>query len=240
MIVLYLDISMDVKKNNEGAVTILCSPQHLIACHISSHYSRLQLHSFTKIPLDYLELEKLVVFNPTRMSYHVDTFINSRKLGHMPLFMGLYGPAIKERCINTTIAHPEIHQLPISHAPHWKWEYCYLYPHDHSYYFYLCGIPRGLILQFQLLALRQNWNLHYLTSERMALLQLYKYLFGQAFRPTQLGLHMQQRNNNIDALFSRDDLARIITIPSHITIDEHDLGSLLTSCGLFIAGESYA
>lgn len=240
MIALCQDISMHVKKKNDGALTLLCSPRYLIACHISPHNTRLQLHSFTKIPLEHLEFEKLIVFNPTRIALLIENLIKSLNLAHLPLFVGLYGPTIKNSFANLPTAHPTIQQLPISHTPHWQWEYAYLYPHDHSYYFYICGIPRELIFQCQLLALKYNWKLNYLTSERMALLQLYKYLFGHAFRPTQLGIHMQQKNNNVDALFSRDDLSRIITIPSHISVNEYDIGNLLTSCGLFIGGESYA
>lgn len=239
MIALYQDILMHAPKNN--ALTLLCSPSSIFACHISSHANKqINIENITHVQFNYLELERLIVFNPTRISHIINELRALFNLKKAPIFLALYGPTIKDECISVTDANPALTQFPISHAPHWQWDYCYLYPYDHSYCFYLCGIPREIILQFQLMALQNNWNLSYISSERMVLLQLYKYMYAYAYRPSQLGIHMQQKNNNINLLFTPDDLARVAHIDKSIEIKDTYIGPLLSSCGLFVAGASYA
>ncbi len=155
----------------------------------------------------------------------------------MPVLCALIGPSIREQIISLPTAHPRIEQLPISHAPHMQWYYNYLYPRDHSHFFYVCGIKKTLLLQYQLLAINNGFDTQLVTTERNALLTLYRSLFGSAFRHSHLGVDMSHRNNIVEHLFSRDDLARILSISPNHDISAHDTIPLLTSCGLFLSGE---
>ena len=132
------------------------------------------------------------------------------------------------------LAHPSLNQFPISYEPKWHWEYQYLYPHDHQYYFYLCGIQKPLLLQYQLLALQSDLNLRSLTSERIGLLKTYRHLFGAAFRRAHLGNDLMNRNNQIERLFTKEDLSRTLSTAHDIAIEEHDMIPLLAACGLIM------
>ena len=216
-------------------LTIQCTPRALFGCLLSSTNQRITIHRFNAIPLHHLELEQLVLFNPTRISRFINHWyrIASKKV---PLLMSLSGPALIEQLVPLPITHPTIDQFPINHSPDWHWEFVYLYSIDTMHYFYLTGIRRSILFQYQLLALHNQFPLQTLTSNAMALLALYRHKSGSAYRASQLAEHLT-RVRSIERLFAYDDLERIATTPSGITISKEDTLPLLIACGLLM-GES--
>ena len=220
-------------------VTITICPQYLTCSWIKSSNKQapLQLCAYERFDLDHLELEKLIVFNPTAIKKHINTFTKKHRLHNAPIACALAGPQVSERLLTLNTLTPQPEQVVTARSPHMRWEYRYLYPHDNgNFVFYRCGIPQPLLLQYKLLATRANLNLLTLTTERMALLTLYKYLYGSAFRQSQLAVHMMQRNNMIEQLFSPETLARILHVPDkNTTLQSKELLPLLSSCGLFVS-----
>ncbi len=100
---------------------------------------------------------------------------------------------------------------------HMRWDYRFAYPADNGLWvFYVTGMPRSLLLQYQLLAITTPLNLLAITSERMALLALYEYQHGNAFRRSQLAIDMLRHHNMIEYLFDGDTLSRILYVPSRL------------------------
>jgi hypothetical protein len=75
--------------------------------------------------------------------------------------------------------------------------------------------------------------LHIITTHGMALLTTYRLLFGTTFRPSQLAIALTKCKQSIEQLFSRDDVARLLTFPSSFSPTTKDIIPLLVSCGIF-------
>jgi hypothetical protein len=221
---------------NHNVFAYIFTPRIITGCWLSLHRenNRIQLRSYHKKIIDHLELEHLYIFNPTRIGSLIASWYHATKQ-KMPIAYALAGPSIYEKIVPTTTAHPTPNQLPISPALHLQWEHAYLYSYDSAHYFYLCGIQKTLLFQYQLLAIRMQLPLHSITTQGMALLDIYRYLFGSTYRPAQLAMALTKCNNNIEQLFSRDDLARLLMLPAQYNLSPSDIIPLLTACGLFVA-----
>ncbi len=224
------------KPQEHNAFVVTVNPR-IITCSIlcQKPSSTISLQSHHTLVLDNLELEKLFIFNPTKLASHIRNYYRSYSVKTMPVFFALNGPSLYVKIISVTKAHPNIEHFNLSHAPHWMWDYSYLYSYDHRHYFYVCGIKKSLLLQYQLLSINAQLPLRSITTEHMALLQLYRHIFGSAFRHSQLGTALSECNNNIEQLFSKDDLSRVLSIPGGQDITNDDYVPLLTACGLFVS-----
>ena len=101
--------------------------------------------------------------------------------------------------------------------------------------FYLAGIKRELLAQYQLLALRNNLNLITVTSSTMALLKLYKHNQGSQFRHSQLGIDLATHNHRVEHILDELVLNRYVTADPSLSITMQDEAPfLLPMLGLFI------
>ncbi len=102
-----------------------------------------------------------------------------------------------------------------------------------AHYFYICSITKPLLFQYQLLGITTQLPLQTITTQGLALLRAYRFIFGSAFRPAQLAMALTTCDTTIEQLLSRDDLGRLCILPSAQSISDADIIPLLTSCGLF-------
>ncbi len=223
------------KEHNAFLITI--NPRTITCSYLSqsNQTHTISLKSYNTLKFDNLELENLIIFNPTTLSRYIANTYQPYAHKNTPVLLALNGPSLYTKILSTPNAHPTLEQFPISHAPHWLWEYSYLYSHNHRHYFYVCGMQRTLLLQYQLLSITTHLPMHTITTEYMALLQIYRYMFGSAFRHSQLGEALLEQNNTIEQLFTADDLHRLLSIPSDQTIQDTDHIPLLTACGLLVS-----
>ncbi len=221
------------KKHNAFAITF--TPRIITGSWLSfSSTSRtIQLRSHHRAQLDNLELERLIIFNPTKISQLLTSWYQTCHQA-MPVLCTVSGPSVHEQIIPMVTANPKPEQFPIDHAPNWHWKHSYLYSLDNNHYFYLSGIKKSLLFQYQLLGITASLDLRTITTERTSLLCLYRFLLGSAFTSAKLATDLLQRNNTIEQLFSADDLSRMLSIPSNYTIEKHDVIPLLAACGLLV------
>ncbi len=219
------------KRNDYDFCAIVFSPRFLIGAQLSKDRlpNRFQLRSLLYFPLSRLELERLTIFNPTEIGKKIAEF----HILKSPIAFALHGPAIEEHLFATHTAHPSMDQFPIQHAPFWQWEQTYFFSRDHKHYFYLCGIKKSLLFQYQLMAISNHIPISLITTERMALAHCFRSLFGDAYRPAHLAEAMGMYRDRIESLFSKDDFSRILSIPPNIQIKDELKLPLLTACGLF-------
>lgn len=226
-------------QHDNQLVTITFQPQ-VMTCSLikpSKHSAPLALHAYKKITFQELELESLIVFNATKIKQHIIDFLDSCNARNAFVVCSLRGPKVFERFVPTTKSQPSLEDFALSARNHMLWDYRFAYPADNGVWvFYVTGMPRTLLLQYQLLAINAQLNLLAVTSERMALLKLYEYQHGNAFRRSQLAIDMLRHHNMIEYLFDSDTLSRILYIPS--TLSHHrveDAHHLLSACGLFVS-----
>jgi hypothetical protein len=225
------------KPKQHNAFVITITPRTITYSHLSrpTKISLIQLKSHDIQILDTLELEKLVVFNPSIVAKQIQNHYKTLANRSLPVLIALNGSSLFAKIISSSKAHPSLNQLNVPHIPHMQWAYRYLYSHDHRHYFYVCGLPQQILLQYQLLSIKTQLPVRVISTEHMALLHLYRHLTGSMFRHSQLGTMLIERNNNIEQLFSEDDLPRVLSLPSDQKLIHENQIPLLAACGLFIS-----
>lgn len=218
------------------AFIITITPRSITFAHLaqSTAQSLISLHYYDSQVLDALELEHLMVFNPTRIRHMIQKAYDT--IGQsMPLLISLNGPSLFSKIISSAYAHPSLGQFNLPRIPYMRWAYHYLYTHDNRHYFYVAGLPQQIILQFQLLSITAKLPLRIISTEPMALLNLYHHIAGSSFRHSELGSDLLGQQNSIEQLFSPSDLKQILIIPDHLAMQQTDYLPLLSACGLFVS-----
>lgn len=220
-------------------ITISFSPSNLVLSHIQktdSTSTPYTLRAYKQVTLDNLELENLVLYNPSKIKEIVSEFLTVHQKTNSFIAFSLQGPAITEKLVHSPSSTFNANNFNTQDRGYVERGYHYMYPHDHgTFVFYTYSVPQSLLLQYKLFAITTRLNLVTITTQRMALLNMYKYIFGPAFRSTQLAVDMHLHNNMIERLITRDGLRRILKIEPVIS-STHDLLPLATACGLFIQG----
>lgn len=215
-------------------VTIAIKP-HQIQCSIVAKNDRTQkitLLACKTNPIDNLACEQLNLFNPTWIENVIRSFLQKHNAQNYFAACTLRGPHMIEEYMIAEQQTAGIDEL-ITKKDHHAYASEYVYPlDDHQSVFYVCGIAQPLLLQYKLLAHRLKLRLLSITTETMALLHLYKYFYGNAFRSTQLALDMMRHHNIIEQFFTPDAMHRLIDIKKS---EIKDTAHALTACGLFVA-----
>ncbi|HEV2601162.1 MAG TPA: hypothetical protein VGT41_02590 [Candidatus Babeliales bacterium] len=226
------------KLRNE-LVTISLAPKKISCSWLTTTTKdnrRYILKAFEEKPLHHLEYEQSAINNSQMLGAHITKFLKRHKLVDPYISCSISGSQIIESLIDLPIASPKITDFPFPKLHKTIWNYRYLYPKDNAYFtFYLCGIPRHILFQHQLFAVKHQLNLTALTTERMALLSLYKKTRGLIFRASQFAQDMQQNNNELHTLFSADSIRRIMTISPSVQLP-NEITPLSIALGLFIIG----
>ena len=194
-------------------VSIDFSPEAVVCSWIShATKDRPVLRAYKRFELNNLELEKLIIFNPTIIKKYMCSFLEEHNLSNAFIAFILHGPMITEQFVAMPTSTPHYTDFGIAQKTrNVLWEYRYLYPNDHGQFvFYVYSVPRSLVLQYQLLAVAARCNLITMTTRTMMLLSAYKNIFGVAFRRSQLAVDMMRCNNNIADLITVDTLNRIM------------------------------
>lgn len=221
-------------------IAITCEPKAITLSWILSTQNKnkppLMLNAYEKINCNYLEVEQLIVFNPTRIKKYIDIFAKKHHITRPSLCIAVQGSQCHEQLIYHDKPSASLTTLGLSNHKQLQWQYRFLYPtDDHRFTFYAAGLPYYVITQYNLLARSMGLNFQTLTTYTMAMLCLYKYMYGTTFRHAQLGIHLKQSKHSIERLFSPDLLARIITIPTTLVENKNEnLSYLLAACGMFL------
>jgi hypothetical protein len=214
-----------------------------IGCALLSQSSRIApfaLAAYSHIHHTDQEYNELALFNPTSLARSIGAFLDHYRLRRSFASIALSGPNIKEEIVITSSAHPdpqELHQPGIAHR---VVQVKYLYPHEgNQHAWYVCSIDRPTLLQYELLAHMAQLNLVRITTLGLAQLQLYRHMYGAAFRPAQLGIQLARAHNNIEHLFTPESIRRALYVPLEFHEAKQYPQHLLGSCGLFVSEEGY-
>jgi len=223
---------------NKKYVIIYFSPHHITCTWIESAGKKAKLKAIKTETIQNLELEHLIIYNPSHINSIIQSFIKSHKLQNAYSLFCLSGPSLKEQFITSDTVklnqksldtHDQQAQISWKHL---VWDYSYLYPTQNGQFvFYVAGISRELIFQYQLLAMRNNLNLIALSPATTALLNLYQEYKGSDFRQGQLGIDLAYHNNDVTKIFNHKTLNNVIYNTKHI--NQTDTEALLASIGLY-------
>lgn len=194
--------------------------------------NRYELKAYERTPLEHTQHS----FNPAHLHTHIQQFINKHNLHDA--FLACSITASQHTASLITLPTPVARPIDFNAHTNKKlvWDYTYLFQQDQSkHVYYLCGMHREQLLRYQLLAIKLGLQATTFITPFMAHLQVYRSLYGAAFRRAQFAQDMQALNNNISAWFTADKLRRTLRMPSQIEI-KTELPFLTTTLGLFLAG----
>jgi hypothetical protein len=199
------------------------------------------LHAYQAIPLQHLELEQLKIFNPTALQHYITDFLNTHNVRDAFIACTLNGPGVYERFIPMHTATPKLDDFLLPEKQRYFWDYRYAYPIEHGRsMFYVSGIQKELLFQYKLLAIANDLNITTISTQRSALLSLYKFQQGDTFRTSKLAIDMLSHHNMPEQLFCADSLGRLLYIPPHLAHQRTQATThLLNACGLYIAERIY-
>ncbi len=196
-------------------VTISFTPDSLVCCWIDKTdrgTAPLLVHAYKSYPLNNLELEQLILYNPTVIKKYITSFLQEHNLSDAFIAFALQGPAVKEQFVAMPTSTPHRTDFNVANARNMLWEYRYLYSYDGQFIFYVYSVPRSVVLQYKLLAIAAQCNLITMTTQTMALLSAYQHLFGSAFRRSQLAVDMMRCNNKIGDIITMDAVRRMVNM----------------------------
>jgi len=195
-----------------------------------------RLKAFQTKKIENLELEQLIVFNPSLIGRFIKQFLNINKIKNPFTHFCLNGPSIIEQFVPVETATPTPDQFHLKKNKNCIWDYTFLYPtYNGQFIFYASGIKREKLFQYQLLAMKNKLNLISITTATMALLNLYHYSKGKHFRHSQLGIELEQNNQKIEHVIPTSIIDDIVYIDPSINVNiKTDASSLLCALGLFI------
>ena len=218
-------------------VSVSFTPEALVCCWIekTKHGTApLIVRAYKQYSLTNLELEQLIIFNPTIIKTYITSFLQTYKLSDAFVAFVVQGPLVKEQFVAMPTSTPHRTDFIVSEkTQNLLWEYRYVYPTDDGQFmFYVYSVPRFLLLQYELLAIAAQCNLIIMTTQTMGLLSVYQHLFGTAFRRSQLGVDMMRCNNKLGEIITIDALRRMVNI-SLLNTSEDDYLQCATAAGLF-------
>lgn len=235
------------KIDNEW-VSIAYNPTSITCCWIQKTDNApapYTLAAYQHTPLNNLELASLIPYNRTALISIIRAFLTKYSVSHAYVSCALTGPTVFENIVQVPTASPTntdiintIRAIETSRLKKMNIEYHYLYPkEDAQSVFYVCGIQQHHLLQHQLLAIAADMNITIMTTEYMALLRLYKQIYGKAFRNSQLAQDMMKHNNMLAQFFTPDIIRRTVHIPPAWQRYVHDMAHLYTVLGLYFIGQ---
>jgi len=223
---------------NNTFVTISFHPHRISCClfkQAATHHP-IELKDYQTHKLDGCELEHLIIFNPSHIGKFIADFLKKNNLQTAFALFCLRGPCVTEQMVTLETAVPQPDQINLPQYNHLIWDYVYLYPTKNDrYMFYVAGIKREQLFQYQLLALKNNLNLVAISPSTTAFLGLYKHSKADQFRQSQLGLELEQHNHRVEQLLDESLIDQMVTIDPSLSIDTtNEARHLLPALGLFL------
>ncbi len=144
------------------------------------------------------------------------------------------GNSVYEHVVAVEQSNPQPHHFAHLKLANLCFDYTFLHSNDTGQFvFYIAGIRKEIIFQYQLLALKLKLTLVTITTATQAFLAVYKALYGTAFRQAQLAHDMQRCNYQLEQLFTTDMLKRMLSTASLSTIESNK--QLIALAGLYLS-----
>lgn len=228
---------------SHNVLAITCTPQELTCSLIRKTKipTRYELYAHYQYPISHHEYGQSGINNPTLLRRYIEQVIETHQLAGSSCVVSLVGPAITERITSFNQTDPPYHQIADPRLKGTLWDLYYLYPEDDGRFtFYVTGVKQTLIFQWKLLFSTLSVHLVGITTESMALLYAYKYVYGATFRPTQLArdLNKLHHASSLHGLLSHECIRRSLAIHTTLAPTLYTCVSVHTALGLFLLGST--
>jgi len=181
-------------------ITLSLNPTELTCAWITQEKNRTKptLKALKKISITNCAFENNIIFSPKFLYTHVAQFIEFNKLHNAFITCALSGPSVIQEIIAFQTATPTLDDLKKDDFHKKIWNIEYLYPTDEAQFqYYIAGIPRELLFQYQLFIRTVSLNLLTITTPFIAQFQVYQHMHNYTIRQEQLAQDMKYNNNDL-------------------------------------------
>jgi hypothetical protein len=217
-------------------VTVALTPRCMSLCRIvrNKNSQPLVIKAYERIAFNNLEFEYGVINSMSVVRSHLIDFLQRNNLKNVNVHLSVAGKQVIERHVTISTSLAQKHHFITPRLKKCAWDYQYLGPSLYNGFdFYIYGIKREYLLQYKLLAIDKDKMIKTIATERIAQFNLYKYLYGTAFRQSQFALDLSMHNYDLGSFFTLDTIARIVAIDSSVQCDLSIEYSYITvHCGL--------
>jgi hypothetical protein len=224
-------------------ITIVLYPNELVVSWFQQSKNSLKIipKAWEVSNLDSLQIERGIIFNPTVVAEFITQFFKKNNLKKCFVSVGLADTLLWEHCCWIIQERPTIDHLPYE-ARTLVWNYAQLWSDENSYkkLFYLFGLPREILFQYQLLSLRVPFHCCTITAKNRALLYAISAIYRVNIAPDFFSGNLEHLSNYCLELFDRLGYEKIFEKSDifYQFLQEHK-ESMIASLGLFLLGKNY-
>lgn len=165
---------------------------------------------------------------------HLKQFVDQHQLAHSFFSIALAPPLIHEELIRLSTASPGITDFHQSSFGQLLWDYQYLHGlDDGNHVFYVRGIKKSVLFEYELLARHTELVLTMVTSTYQAQLDAYARIYGKSFRHSQRALDLIKHNYNISESLNTQTVSQLLKMSSAIAPHTVDIGTQATLIGIY-------
>jgi hypothetical protein len=226
-------------KKKQESVSIVIHENMLSLAWLQWHNkAQPHLKAYKTIPLLSSEIVHGIIYNPTAIKIIIQEFLTRHNVAHVPVLCAIKNSIIAEKYFHTASSElsPDIKEFFKKKV----WNYCHLgstIDHD-SFVIYACGLPREYMFHYRLFALFAQLNLVMITTGTMAQFMLYKYMYGAAFRQSQLSVDLARHTYDLTSFFTVDSITRAVFIHPDVHGSwQSQVPMLASALGLFVIKE---
>ena len=179
-----------------------------------------ELKAYKHLLFEVHQKASLAIYNPTRLSSLISTFLEVHDLRDAFIVIALSGDGLVEKQI--MLPKPAVNLNSIEGKDALVWNYYCLQEQTGTNQapWYTCGLKQELLFQYQLLAIKARLNVIQITTPTMALLKAYKFL------------------KQGKAAYNKAHITDHVNLNGHIRIrSPHDHAAVVESFGLYLLGE---
>lgn len=226
------------KQSEPNLISVSLNPQYMCCSLIQREKDNIiTIQAYKMILFKHLEFEKSIVFNFSKISNTIKTFIKTYNIKNPMLTFSISGPNIFEKIVTLSTSMPTKEDFKIPQINKLNWQYSYLGPSVHGGFdFYFCGITREALFQYNLIAIKSGIKPIVITTPKVSHIELYKYIKDNTFRQSQFAIDLAQNNYDILSTISPEHLSKYFLIDRVIDIKQDKFKNIATMLGLFLMG----
>lgn len=203
-----------------GADSLAC------ALIIKENHKNVSVHAY--------ETHALECVSAPLIRAHLKNFVGRHKRDNSFCTIALQAPLIHEDLVKLSTASPS--PADFSHTPVASliWDYTYLHGlDDGTHMFYVRGIKKSVLLEYELIARHANLILTTLTSAYAAQLTAYTRVHGKSFRQTQRAVDLIKHNYQIAHSLPATRMEQLLSINNTLDADRIDINTKATLIGMY-------
>lgn len=180
------------------------------------------------------ENHALECINAPALRQHTKEFVARYQLKNSFFSIALTAPLIHEELTRLSKASPHPADFSPASLHHLLWDYQYLHGlDDGNHVFYVKGIKKSVLFEYELLARHTELVLTMVTSTYTAQLNAYARIYGKAFRQSQRALDLIKHNYKISESLNTQTVSQLLKMSSAIAPHTVDIGTQAALIGIY-------